>query len=1728
MKAIHWVFSGLLLLTSVHRLSFAQPADSPWPMYQHDAQHTGRVDVMGPESPRIDWIFAPAEGWLSMPIIDGDSVIYFYSTSDTLFYALHPDGTVKWIYNYNGAGYVGAECGVVSEDHIHFVRNTWEFDPHSGSYWSYYHILNKDGTLYWQNGGGTYWYYNELYGSPIIGSDGRVYVVGDSIGVTQDVKLYAFDDTLVQWTSFLKQGEGSTIYASTPAIGPDGTIYVALDDSVYAINPDGTRKWSVSRGNFAPADWRAHATLSVGGDGTIYFVSEHVFDSLTAVDPSGNIKWRWGARRAHIYTPSPAIGWGDTLYFVSFICGHGDCLVALTADGDSIFIVHLPLAWNEDIAHAQIAVTKNMLYICGEGPIFAFTHNGKLKWKYKFELGYEGYMAIAISYDGIIGIREDIYEKEVFCIREGNYAIQLLSPNGGENLPTSNPYNITWSSQNVDSVSLYYTLEGSDYIIDYIPIIEKIPNTGEYEWQLPDTSCSSCRVAVVATDSRGNILSIDMSDSNFTIDNTHPETWIDPLPRFINSLSFEITWHGYDPGDGTGLDHFDVQYRDGDDPWIDWITGTTDTTAIFTGQENHKYYFRCRGVDKSGNVEPYPNYDTYTYIDITQPTITDVSPAENGLAGSQPIIHAVIEDPSPGSGLILDSIKVIFDDTLAYHYPVRVTYDDYTGEVGFRWYGYSLDYGDHTITVSAMDSAANWNSVTHTFHASFFADKKWELVNNMSTLGGDDTSSLYDESETEDYLLGLTVDDEAALERLCLGEDVMYKLEGWTEKIVQDFMWAFTDLKILSDGCVDNIRRQVEAWIAEDSAAYADSIESATETVERIVNEYEDFIDLGISIVDEYYGTGFGDLKTYISAMYDLTSPNDEEIIYQFRQIATRIVMNSFLRITQPSLDDILDNAISHNFTGTYGEAQQATGGLMEPAQYPDGSILKIYKDWYTAADDSIYDYISTAHTFEFVSWLFGILGLPVGEFDIGIVFEKWSEMIATLEYLRAMQVALRYYVGVADTSTGGIREGTILAFFPDSSVSKPTLCESIPRKVIEKFKSRFRDAKADYETCLLHIQQLVDNGEVDSVRLLLPTLVELDRQYSFQSRVSKAPILAVADTAYAEDVGFANELFDLHVKFVNSNSERYRVNRVFRGVLCKPIYVDSVDAQVPVVIATNDTLEGMTSALLDSTSDYPASPIVLPSYYQVVDRVAVGDTFSLHANITNGGAGIAHNVRVQLITPEAINVVGEDELYIGDLGSGDEVEVTWLLMCREADGPVSLTVAPRADNGKSMSKTVNITTEYVIAPEIGGVTVDPQIVAPYGYVVINAYVTGVKGINWVRADITSSDGFYHQTVYLRDDGHHHDGGSGDHLYGYRWRTPSYAKDYYVSITAEDIGGNYRTRGNVVGFTSKEFDKMHNVLLVNDNLDRYEVVNDDTTIVGGDIESYYKQSLDNLGFGYDVWHTICKGGPSDSILELYRRDGCVIWATGTYEGSAISVDSVRKALTWYLNREGRLFMTGQDIAWGLTRNGSENSYLLENYLKVNFLCDDASDYELVGVAGDPISDGLNICISGGDGANNQRYPDVVKPIDNGVTIFNYTAGGAGGVRVANRTIFLGFGFEAINSNDVRDTIMARIMSGFSITGVEEKDEIIAPLLQVYPNPVYNVLYLRLNLTEKEDHLTVEFYDLVGRLVETIVNENVTPGVHTLRCNMSHLSCGIYFMQVRTPLNVYIRKITLIR
>ena len=71
---------------------------------------------------------------------------------------------------------------------------------------------------------------------------------------------------------------------SSPAIGPDGTIYIGSEDNkLYAINPDGTEKWAFNTGG------NVNSSPAIGPDGTIYVGSDD--DKLYAINPDGTEKW---------------------------------------------------------------------------------------------------------------------------------------------------------------------------------------------------------------------------------------------------------------------------------------------------------------------------------------------------------------------------------------------------------------------------------------------------------------------------------------------------------------------------------------------------------------------------------------------------------------------------------------------------------------------------------------------------------------------------------------------------------------------------------------------------------------------------------------------------------------------------------------------------------------------------------------------------------------------------------------------------------------------------------------------------------------------------------------------------------------------------------------------------------------------------------------------------------------------------------------------------------------------------------------------------------------------------------------------------------------------------------------------------------------------------------------------------------------------------------------------
>jgi hypothetical protein len=106
-------------------------------------------------------------------------------------------------------------------------------------------------------------------------------------------------------------------------------------------------------------------------------------------------------------------------------------------------------------------------------------------------------------------------------------------------------------------------------------------------------------------------------DYTVTGDDEPPVVTVDPLPDY-SRRTFTVSWSGEDPG-GSGIAHYDVQYRvDGGD-WVTWLEVTAETSAEFTGDDGHFYEFRARGMDNVGNLEAFGGPEAATTVDTRAP-----------------------------------------------------------------------------------------------------------------------------------------------------------------------------------------------------------------------------------------------------------------------------------------------------------------------------------------------------------------------------------------------------------------------------------------------------------------------------------------------------------------------------------------------------------------------------------------------------------------------------------------------------------------------------------------------------------------------------------------------------------------------------------------------------------------------------------------------------------------------------------------------------------------------------------------------------------------------------------------------------------------------------------------------------------------------------------------------------------------------------------------------------
>ncbi|MEO0092261.1 MAG: T9SS type A sorting domain-containing protein, partial [candidate division WOR-3 bacterium] len=102
------------------------------------------------------------------------------------------------------------------------------------------------------------------------------------------------------------------------------------------------------------------------------------------------------------------------------------------------------------------------------------------------------------------------------------------------------------------------------------------------------------------------------------------------------------------------------------------------------------------------------------------------------------------------------------------------------------------------------------------------------------------------------------------------------------------------------------------------------------------------------------------------------------------------------------------------------------------------------------------------------------------------------------------------------------------------------------------------------------------------------------------------------------------------------------------------------------------------------------------------------------------------------------------------------------------------------------------------------------------------------------------------------------------------------------------------------------------------------------------------------------------------------------------------------------------------------------------------------------------------------------------------------------------------------------------------TGIDERLTLDARrlMLKIYPNPAKSAMRIRYSLPI-ESKVSLQLYDIAGRLVKTLVNEEKKPGNYSLTFNTKTLgSCplraGVYFLSLQTEKKRIIERLVVMK
>jgi len=308
-----------------------------------------------------------------------------------------------------------------------------------------------------------------IYGSPALGPDGTIYV-----GSYDDGQIYAIcPDGSIMW-KFATQRH---VFAS-PVVDPkNGTIYVGCtDDYLYAITPKGGEKWKKSLSD------TIIATPAIGTDGTLYVGCNDGY--LYALNPdNGQQKW---SKQLEGSVSSPALGTDGTIYLGS---GQIDWLNLDQSKGSFYALnpTNGQIKWKKEICvFSRPAIgTEGIIYVGSNmGSIYALdtkaTGEAAVKWVY--HTGGTSLSSPVIGTNGTVYVGCD--DTKLYALNSNNGSLRWSAATGGK----------IRSSAAIGSDGTVY-IGSNDY---YLYAFDS--TSGELKWRFLTTGGSITAIPLIGKD----------------------------------------------------------------------------------------------------------------------------------------------------------------------------------------------------------------------------------------------------------------------------------------------------------------------------------------------------------------------------------------------------------------------------------------------------------------------------------------------------------------------------------------------------------------------------------------------------------------------------------------------------------------------------------------------------------------------------------------------------------------------------------------------------------------------------------------------------------------------------------------------------------------------------------------------------------------------------------------------------------------------------------------------------------------------------------------------------------------------------------------------------------------------------------------------------------------------------------------------------------------------------